>query len=98
MLGKKLGTALAALALATGGVAITATPAAAGTPCTVETTGWKDGGRQYVDVNNRCIGPVNVRVIWDWAHDSSCKTIASGTTLRFDPSVSFGRFNRTESC
>lgn len=89
---------VAGLAMVTGSIAVTAGPAAADTPCTVEKIGWKDGDRQYVDVGNRCTTPVSVRVIWDWAHDSSCKTIASGSCLRLEPSVSFGRFNRAKSC
>lgn len=98
MIGRKWGAALAGTALALGGVAVSATPAAAGTACTNETLGTGSTGQQHVYVNNHCVGPVNVRVIWDWAHDSPCTTINAGTTKKFWPGQSFGRFNRVESC
>ncbi|MCX5014994.1 hypothetical protein OG765_29075 [Streptomyces sp. NBC_00555] len=99
MKSKKLGTLLVGMAIAMGGVAVTATPAAASTPCTVERHGETWLGHDWVDVTNGCYSDVRVKVIWNYAHDSSCKTIpAYGGTVRFSPSVSFGTFNRTESC
>ena len=96
---RKIGSVLAGLGLVMSGVALTATPAAADTPCTVvQEIGFKYGYIPYVDINNRCIGPVNVRVIWDWAHDSTCTTIPGGTTHRFYPDNNFGRFDDVVSC
>ncbi|UUU37511.1 hypothetical protein [Streptomyces sp. NBC_00162] len=96
---KKTGAAIAGLMLAASGVALTATPASASTPCTVvEEIGFNDGYMPYVLINNRCMGPVNVRVIWDWSHDSNCTTLQAGTTQTFRPSNNFGRFDDVVSC
>ncbi|MFD7258887.1 hypothetical protein [Streptomyces sp. NPDC059874] len=93
-------SAVAALTLGMGGVALTAAPAAASTPCTVLTASgyYPNGGVSWVEVNNRCSGPIRVRVLWDWGHDSSCTTLQFGETRRFGADNSFASYDDVVYC
>ncbi|MFD7836110.1 hypothetical protein [Streptomyces sp. NPDC059761] len=92
-------SAVAALALGTGGVALTSTPAVASTPCTVLTaSGHYGGGDPWVEINNRCAGPIRVRVLWNWGYDSPCTTLQSGEIRRFNSNSTFASYDDVVSC
>ncbi|MFI6505043.1 hypothetical protein [Nonomuraea typhae] len=86
-----------AIALTLPAAPATATSAAM-SPCTIDTPWFKDGWLPKVDVQNICMGSIKVRVIWDYAHDSDCVWMSIGEKRTFAPTVTFGRFNRTETC
>ena len=96
----KVGAAVAVAVLAVGGLAGTATTAHAATaPSCVKhiESGRTWLGFPWVKIRNDCKTSQRVKVIWAWAPDSPCKTLAPGKTFKDETGVG-GRFDGLVRC
>lgn len=64
-----------------GGAVITAAQAATPAPDCVYRTWWRDSVWTYVRVRNNCATHKYVKIVWNWATDSGCKSMWPGESV-----------------
>ena len=51
----------------------------------------------WVEIRNDCKSSQRVKILWAFAHDSECKTLAPGKTFKHSTGVA-GRFDGIARC
>jgi len=94
-----LAVGLAVAALSMGSLVATATSAEAATApsCVKHIASGRSWGFPWVKIRNDCKTTQRVKVIWAWAPDSPCKTLAPGETYK-DSTGAAGRFDGLNRC
>ncbi|MFT3835043.1 MAG: hypothetical protein QM711_17275 [Micropruina sp.] len=96
---RTLGVGLAALSLTLGSVVLTAPQAAAAVApsCVKHIDSGRSWGFPWVKIRNDCKSTQRVKIIWAFAPDRECKTLAPGKTFKHSTGVA-GRFDGIRSC